>query len=443
MRIRVLSVLSILAIGVTTLSLIRGQERPAPVPVAPDSPPRETPPPAASSPVVPLPAATTPAALTQGPARDFSKLDEFPKEMLASCQRGADWLARHNDTKGHFLPGYLPALNKPIEGENYLNQAGAAFALARAARFLGKDLYAARAAQTILKLLDETVVDADKWNRRHTSLPSTVLNRLGTSALLVLAIHELPSPQPDLLDKAEQMCNWIRGQARTDGSLRCLDGDDDAVDDPDCVNEYPGLALYAVLRSQTHRPAEWKNELARKAVGYYRNWWKTHRSMEFVPWQTAAFAEAYVRTKDKAFAEFVFDMNDWLCGLQYDTFDSQRLLWFGGFMKWADGKSIDAMPTIHSSQYTESLAEARRAARTAADVDRYQRYSDVLQHGLQFLVRLQYANANTQHFEEWYRPRLVGGFHASLQDGSLRLEHAQHALSALVTYLEDSVVGSQ
>jgi hypothetical protein len=434
MRIRVLSVLLLIAAG-TTFSLIRGQERPASSPV-PDAPPREPAP--TSVPEVAPRTTANPSALTKGPARDFSKLSEFSKEMLTSCQRGAEWLARNNDTKGHFVPGYLPALNKPMEGDSYLRQAGAAYALARAARFLGNDLYAARATQTILKLLDETVVDADKNNTRHTSLPSTVLNRLGASALLVLAIHELPSPQPDLVDQAEQMCNWIRKQVRADGSLRCRDDEDAAADDPDNVNEYPGLALYAVLRSQSRKPAEWKTELARKAVGYYRDWWKAHRSMAFVPWQTAAFSEAYVQTKDKAFAEFVFDMNDWLCGLQYDSFDSQRLLWFGGFMKWADGKAVDAMPTILSSEYVASLAEARRAARTAADADRYQRYNDVLQHGLQFLVRLQYTNANTQHFEEWYRPRLVGGFHASLQDGDLRIEYAQHTLSALVTYLEDT-----
>jgi hypothetical protein len=255
----------------------------------------------------------------------------------------------------------------------------------------------------------------------------------------VLAINELPSPQPDLLEKSEQMCNWIRRQARADGSLLCNDGNDakDANDDADSVNDYPGLALCAVLRSQKHRPAQWKTELARKAVVYYRAWWKDHRSMAFVPWQTAANAEAYVQTKEPAFAEFVYEMNDWLCGLQYDQLDPRRPLWNGGFMKWADDKAIDAPPTIDSARYAEGLAEARRTARAASDATRYQRYTDVLHRCLQFLVRLQYTDANTQHFEEWYRPRLVGGFHASTQDGNLRVDYTQHALSALAIYLED------
>ena len=106
-------------------------------------------------------------------------------------------------------------------------------------------------------------------------------------------------------------------------------------------------------------------------------------------------------------------------------------------MSWADGKAVDAPPTVGSAVFNESLAEARRAARVGTDPTRHQRYTEVLRRGLQFLVRLQYTDANLQHFEEWYRPRLAGGFHASSQDGNLRIDYAQHALSALAMYLED------
>ncbi len=424
MRIRRFVVLLLILAGGTTFSLIRGQEG--------SSTKQQE-----AAPTVAPPVAVPPStALTNGSTRRFSKLDAFAKEMLVSCQRGGQWLWRVNDAKGRFLHGYVPALNSVLEGDNYLRQAGAAFALARAARVLNEERYAARATQAILTLLDDTVPEDNQT--RHTLLPSTILNRLGSAGLLVLAINELPSPQPDLLEKSEQMCNWIRQQVRADGSLRCNDAAEGANDaDADLVNDYPGVALYAVLRSQNHRPASWKTEMARKALAYYRAWWKDHRSMAFVPWQTAAYTEAYVQTKEPAFAEFVYEMNDWLCSLQYDQLDPRRPLWNGGFMKWADGRAIDASPTIDSAMYAEALAEARRAARAGSDATRYQHYTDVLHRCLQFLVRLQYTDANTQHFEEWYRPRLVGGFHASTQDGNLRVDYTQHAVSALAMYLED------
>ena len=37
-----------------------------------------------------------------------------------------------------------------------------------------------------------------------------------------------------------------------------------------------------------------KTEAARKALAHYRPWWRAHRNPAFVPWQTAAWAEAYL-----------------------------------------------------------------------------------------------------------------------------------------------------
>jgi hypothetical protein len=362
--------------------------------------------------------------------------------MLVSAQCGADWLYRMNGIKGRFLYGYLPALEAEMEGDHLLRQAGAACALARAARFTGEERYAVRATQAILALLDETTVDARDSQVRYTALPTAAVNRLGAAGLLVLAINELPTPQADLLDRSEQLCNYIRNQARPDGSLRCNDVGEEGKPSPDeldAINSYPGEALYGLMYSQKHRPASWKIELVRKAVAYYHPWWRTHKSMTFVPWQTAAYTEAYLQTRDRAFADCVHEMNDWLCGLQYAQIDPRRLVWYGGFMNWEDNRAVELVPQVDSACYAESLAEACRVAREAGDVVRHQRYSEALERCLQFLATLQYTDANTQHFVAWYRPRLVGGFHASHQDGNLRIDYTQHAVSALVGYLEHVV----
>jgi hypothetical protein len=260
--------------------------------------------------------------------------------------------------------------------------------------------------------------------------------------LLVLAINELPAPQKDLLEKSEQLCNFIRQQARPDGSLSAGDAQGDGTfgpEEPDAVNHYPGIALYALMRSQLRRPASWKTEMVRKAVAYYRPWWARQKSLAFVPWQTAAYTEAYIQTREQAFADCIFEMNDWLCGMQYERIDPRHARWYGGFMSWSDGKAVETAPQVISGLYAEGLAQACRTAQEAADVPRHKRYTDALQHCLQFLTTLQYSDANTQHFEETYRQRLVGGFYASFQDGNLRIDYTQHAVSALVLYLEHVV----
>src|SRR4029078_8062528 len=122
------------------------------------------------------------------------------RQMLLSAQCGADWLYRMNGVKGRFLYGYLPALEAEMEGDHLLRQAGAACALARAARFTGEERYAVRATQAILAPLAETAVDARDPQVRSTAFPPTAVTRLGAPGLLLLAINELPAPQADLLD---------------------------------------------------------------------------------------------------------------------------------------------------------------------------------------------------------------------------------------------------
>lgn len=407
--------------GFAALSWTRGQEGAPAKPVPTASPEAER--------SAPLPAP---------PAQDLSKkLPPLQRQMYLSACRGAEWLYRQNGVQGRFAYGYLPALNTPMEGDHYLRQIGAAFALARAARFNANKDYAARATQAVLALLGDTVTEPQNPQVRHTQLPSAVVNRLAAAGLLVLAINELPAPQPDLLEQSEQLCNYIRLQQQPDGSLSYTDSPDEKLtgDDVDGVNYYPGEALYGLVRSQQARPAAWKLDVLRRALAYYQPWWRVHKNMAFVPWHTAAYTEAFLLTKEPAFAAWVHELNDWICGLQYVNFDARHPLWEGGFMGWTDGKPVNAAPQISSASYAEGLAEACRVAREQGDLAHYRQYSEALEHCLQFLTTLQYTDANTTHFAPWYRPKVLGAFHASDQDGNLRIDYTQHAVSALVQYL--------
>jgi hypothetical protein len=356
--------------------------------------------------------------------------------MYLSAQSGADWLRRANRADGRFLAGYVPALKTPLEGDHYLRQAAAAFALARAAAFLGDQRLTAIARQAVLTLLLDTAPDATEPQVRHTSLPSVVVNRLASAGLLVLAINELPAPGDDVLEQSEQLCAFIRKQQAEDGSLCCTDAAGQAEVDPEAINYYPGEALYGLMRSQRYRPAAWKTQVVRRALHFYQKWWRAHQTMALIPWQTAAYAEAYLLTSEKPFADFVAELNDWICDKQYQQLDPRHPLWVGGFMEWSDGRALSVPPQVNTAYFAEGLAEACRLTRKSGDVARYQSYRETLERTLQFLATLQYTEGNTQHYADWYRPALLGGFHASHQDGNLRLDYGQHAVCAMVRYLE-------
>ena len=139
--------------------------------------------------------------------------------MYLSALRGADWLRRANGADGRFSFGHVPALKVPLEGDQFLRQAGAACALAKASRLLGEERYAAVARQAVLALLVETALDQADPQVRQTTLPSAIVNRLGAAGLLVMAINELQAPGDDLLEQSEQLCQFIRKQQLADGSF--------------------------------------------------------------------------------------------------------------------------------------------------------------------------------------------------------------------------------
>lgn len=389
-------------------------------------------------PVVPAKhAELAPAPSVKG--RDLAKLTPQQRLCYMSAYRGMEWLRRTNKQDGKFVYGFLPDLRAALDGDSFTAQAGAAFALARAARFFGDEASVAVSRQALLTLLLETIVDAKDKDTRHVAAPAQMVNRLTSQGQLVLAIHELPSPGQDLLDRADQLCNYLRKQQQPTGAFVVAEAGEDAKSAArDDALGCAGLALQGIVRSHKLKPAPWKLEVANKARAFALSCWQKKKCLPLAAGQTPAFAEAYLLTQDKAYADLVFAMNDWLCTLQYVPTDAVRADWAGGFRHWVDGQAVTLAPDIRSAEAAECLAEACRVARAAGDLPRLTRYSRSLESCLQFLLTLQYSENRVQHFVEAYRPAVVGAFHASPQDGKIRIDCTQHALSALVMYLEQA-----
>jgi hypothetical protein len=104
-------------------------------------------------------------------------------------------------------------------------------------------------------------------------------------------------------------------------------------------------------------------------------------------------------------------------------------------MSWTDGKANTTPPDISAARYAEALAQACRVARQAGDATRHARYLKTLEQALPFVVALQYTQANTQHFAEWYRDEVLGAFHVSHDNGTLKLDAIGQALAAQTLYL--------
>src|SRR5205085_1443974 len=125
--------------------------------------------------------------------------------------------------------------------------------------------------------------------------------------------------------------------------------------------------------------------------------------------------EAYARSKDRIYADFVFEMCDWCCDLQYGS-DTPQPKWVGGFKMMESGKPVLRAPDVSCAANIEALALGCLLTRHLKDEARYARYRQGAELGSQFLVGLQFTEGNTGHFSPGYRTALIGGYHASLRD---------------------------
>ena len=192
------------------------------------------------------------AAYVAPARRDPAKLPEPAQPIYFSAASANEWLKRASKPDGSFVYGFQPSLRVLIDGDNFISQAGAVHALARASRYLRDDAGTVKAQQAILTLLLQTMPDPQNPTIRYTAAPPGVVNRLASNGLLVSAIHELAKPQDckDLLDRADELCNFLREQQRADGSLFLSQGKElirsaSAHVDVECA----GLALQGIIRS--------------------------------------------------------------------------------------------------------------------------------------------------------------------------------------------------
>lgn len=371
---------------------------------------------------------------------DFARLSFFEKQLWLGARRGTAWLVRANRSDGRFLYGLDPAVRVPSTKDNFVHQAAAAFALARAGRYFHDEKATAVARQTLLTLLLETEKDSKQPKLRRPVLMTSGGDQLAAAGWLVMAIHELPSPGADLVAKAGELCNFIRSQQGPDGSFRCpgTESSRSEKNGPAVTKHDTGAALYALAYSYRHDKTTWKIDALRKALSCYRSSWRKEKNTDMIPWHSAAYTEAFMVTKEPAFADFVLEMNDWLCTLQYKQLDPRQSNWAGGFQKWHDGQSLPVAPDIHSARYLEGLAHACEVARYRGDLKRFRTYRSAMESCGQFVFRLQFSSSNTQHFADWYRQEIIGAFHLHHENGQLRIDYTQEAVCGLIQYLKGS-----
>ena len=152
------------------------------------------------------------------------------------------------------------------------------------------------------------------------------------------------------------------------------------------------------------------------------------RNPAFVPWHTQACASLYAQTGRRAFADFAFEMNDWLLPMQ--QWDGLPPDMRGRFY---DPRRPEFGPPHAASTgaYLEGLADAAALARALDDRNRARTYERALERGFRSLRQLQFRDWRDAFYIS--KPeRVLGALRTEVYDNAVRVDSAAHALLAAV-----------
>jgi len=192
-----------------------------------------------------------------------------------------------------------------------------------------------------------------------------------------------------------------------------------AVDGLEAYQDYfPGQVLLALATAHQSGITAIIESKLDKAFIYYRHRYRYWRNFGQVSWLMQAFGKWWDATGNSVFADFVFEIGDWM--LQYQQEKT------GAFINDHQSDS----PGYTTALYLEGIAVGARLAALSGDDKRRERYLESLRAGFNFLDRLviQQRDASVLPNAEF----AIGGLRQGLYASDIRVDFVQHSLAAIL-----------
>ena len=348
----------------------------------------------------------------------------------ASVERLADgmaeWLTRQLDDDGRMVYEYWPSRGEEAESNNMIRQWMATSALARVAGIRGDPGLYDRVADNIDYNLQISYSEVDGLG--HIADPDGDV-KLGAIGLAALAISRHPDRE-----------RWASEEAALRRSVDELWNEDGSFTSflvpegrNDNQNFYPGEALLLWAATLEGAPEDALLERFMKSFEYYREWHRAQRNPAFIPWHTMAYEKVWRITGDEELREFIFEMNDWLLGMQ--QWDEAPAPEFAGRFYDPDHPEYGPPHASSDGVYLEGLIAAYRVAEASGDAERTERYRVAIARVLRHLMQLQFVDEIDMYYVS-RRERVEGGLRTTEYDNRIRVDNVQHGLLGVLDVLE-------
>lgn len=320
---------------------------------------------------------------------------------------------------GLFSYSYMPFDGSFAKDDNSVRQAAAAWAAARLAQASTRPEYELVCLKAIaaakLKYLD----NARKAAYATYPIPQD-RETLGQTALLLAATIDLPNNRPVIAIR-DRLAAGVLAQQQADGSFRLYYND--TKEDGNRFY-YPGEALLALMKLHQQTGDQKYLDAVVKAFDCYHALFQNEPNKSFVPWHAQAWALAYDATGQKKYAEFVFEMADYLGGFQANEGTAISPDMVGAFVSDAGSGGVG------TASFLEGMVPAHRMAVKLGDAKRAAKYAQALRLGARFLDQLTFKKIDAFYC---VMPRdVIGGVKNSPVDHTLRIDNCQHAVCAMM-----------
>ncbi|MCP3683963.1 MAG: hypothetical protein GY861_14875 [bacterium] len=322
---------------------------------------------------------------------------------LSSIELGGEWFL-NNQNKNFLHYTYYPENNTHSKGQHPLREMASMWSITQLAKFLDDEKHDELALRGFDHFEKYFVYDDEN---EFYLVNATRTIKLGYPAFAVLALIDMEHENKDYY--LEKFADSIVFMQNDDGSLDCYYNSKKTG----AQDYYPGEALIALMRLYEYNGNEKYLETVENAFPFYSEYWRENKNTAFVPWHSRAYNKAYYATNDEKYADFVFEMNDYMLD-KYHPRDKCSNFSFSG-----------SVTAVH-------MEGVNKAYELAAELDneRAECYKNFIQEAAEFTVSLQVTEDTD------YEKAAVGGFMGSLRTTEMRVDRNQHAVMALMEAYE-------
>lgn len=355
---------------------------------------------------------------------------ELPREsLLGMVQAGGDWILRmQHDSgrhRGRFRYQLDPSrLEEPasFEIDNFLRQAGTTYSLFLVHEATGQKRYRSGAERGVRFLLAHVARDPELAGCAFFDFQGEV--KLGGAALSLLALMKLSAldKRPRHEPLIREVTEFLVAMQREAGDFQSIFKYGGSKQHPKVNWDsaiYPGEAMLALTRRYAATRDARILQVLERAFEYYSARPDRYLQSAFIPWTTTAMVELHEQTGDARYASWAVEMTDHMIRSQILGANATD---YGAFRP---------RPGANTGSYLEGIVDAYRLVQDQGDGERSARYRLSMLAGYQFLRRLQYDAAEAEPLGRSGR-LLVGGVRGGPRDPIVRIDHTQHAISAIV-----------